>query len=256
MGLTRSLYFFGWRERLGARSVRCCWLEAGAGMSPRQASHFLLLRQKKVTKEKATPLAASLRFAPGSLRCSLFAGSAQTRFAQTRAALIREKLRSSATATGDLDFNAPWRVLVWGARAPALQVFAHAAQTQTHAMHVHMPMLIRMRRSLHMHMPMRPLQASRSEAVGGRAKRRPDPLPSARAEERSFRRIKGRACLSEASLRGPRLKRAPQVARSEAKGHAQRGRLFFGYFLLAKQKKVTRLPGRRPGSSLKQAATP
>ncbi|MDR6539074.1 hypothetical protein J2739_004869, partial [Variovorax soli] len=59
-------------------------------MSPRQASHFLLLRQKKVTKEKATPLAASLRFAAGSLRCSLFAGSAQTRFAQTRAALIRE----------------------------------------------------------------------------------------------------------------------------------------------------------------------
>ena len=229
-------------------------------MSPRQASHFLLLRQKKVTKEKATPLAATLRFAAGSLRCSLFAGSAQTRFAQTRAALIREKLRSSATARGDLDFNAPWRVLVWGARAPALQVFAHAAQTQTHAMHVHMPMpmLIRMRRSVHMRMrphPL-PLKASRSEAVAGRAKQWPDTLPSARAEERSFRRIKGRACLSEASLRGPRLKRAPQVARSEAKGHAQRGRLFFGYFLLAKQKKVTRLPGRRPGSSLKQSAMP
>ncbi len=41
--------------------------------------------------------------------------------------------------------------------------------------------------------------------------------PSVCAEERSFRRKKGRA-LSEpkASLRGPRLKRAPQVARSEA----------------------------------------
>ena len=108
-------------------------------MSPRQASHFLLLRQKKVTKEKATPLAASLRFAAGSLRCSLFAGSAQTRFAQTRAALIREKLRSSATARGDFNFNAPWRVLVWSARRRTLQVLAHAAQTQTHAMHVHMP---------------------------------------------------------------------------------------------------------------------
>ena len=56
-------------------------------MSPRQASHFLLLRQKKVTKEKATPLRVTLRFAAGDLRCSLQAGSAQTRFAQTRAAL-------------------------------------------------------------------------------------------------------------------------------------------------------------------------
>jgi len=35
-------------------------------------------------------------------------------------------------------------------------------------------------------------------------------------------------------LRGPREKRAPQVARSEAKGRVQWGRLFFGYFLLAK----------------------
>src|SRR5438105_3295309 len=65
----------------------------------------------------------------------------------------------------------------------------------------------------------------------------------------------GRACLSEASLRGPREKRAPQVARSEAQGRGQWGRLFFGYFLLAKQKKVTRLPGRHPGPGLKPTAT-
>ena len=32
---------------------------AGAGLSPRRATHFLLLRQKKVSKEKATPLSAS-----------------------------------------------------------------------------------------------------------------------------------------------------------------------------------------------------
>lgn len=39
-------------------------------MCARRRSHFLLLRQKKVTKEKVAPLAASLRFAAGSLRCS------------------------------------------------------------------------------------------------------------------------------------------------------------------------------------------
>ena len=41
----------------------------------------------------------------------------------------------------------------------------------------------------------------------------------------------------------PRWTRAPQVARSEAQGRRQWGRLFFGDFLLAKQKKVTRMPG-------------
>ncbi len=43
----------------------------------------------------------------------------------------------------------------------------------------------------------------------------------------------------KASLARPRLDRAPQVARSEAKGRRHQGRLFLGYFLLAKQKKVT-----------------
>ena len=57
-------------------------------VSPRQATHFLLLRQKKVSKEKATPLSASLRFATGNLRCSTPEGVRRTRFAQTAAALI------------------------------------------------------------------------------------------------------------------------------------------------------------------------
>ena len=38
-----------------------------AGMCARRRTYFLLLRQKKVGKEKATPLAVSLRFAAGSL---------------------------------------------------------------------------------------------------------------------------------------------------------------------------------------------
>lgn len=40
-----------------------------AGACP-AATHFLLRRQKKVSKEKATPLLASLRCAAGNLRCS------------------------------------------------------------------------------------------------------------------------------------------------------------------------------------------
>ena len=49
-----------------------------------------------------------------------------------------------------------------------------------------------------------------SAAMARRAARLP--IPSVRAEEHSFRRIRAARCLSEASLRGPRLKRASQVA--------------------------------------------
>jgi hypothetical protein len=66
------------------------------------------------------------------------------------------------------------------------------------------------------------------------------PTPSGCAEERRARRIRARDCLSHRRVRArPRLDRAPQGARSAAKGRRQQGRLFFGYFLLAKQKKVT-----------------
>ena len=41
-----------------------------AGMCARRRTYFSLLRQRKVGKRKATPLAVSLRFAAGSLRCS------------------------------------------------------------------------------------------------------------------------------------------------------------------------------------------
>ncbi|PNG47357.1 hypothetical protein WDL1CHR_05682 [Variovorax sp. WDL1] len=226
----------------GARWGRYALLEAGAGASSRQPSHFLLSRQKKVTKEKATPLRASLRFATGNLRCSLFTGSAQTRFAQTRAALIREKLRSSARAEGT------WNSTRHGASLCGMQVgvssWSSLTPTLAH-MHMHMLMLAHLRMFL--------FQASCSEAVGGRAQRWPVPYPLCACRGAELFADQGRACLSEASLRGPREKRAPQVARSEAEGHAQWGRLslvtFFG-----ETKKVTRPPGRTPGSGLNPSA--
>ena len=48
---------------------------SGAALSPRRATHFLLLRQKKVSQEKATLVSASLRCATGNLRCSVQPGS-------------------------------------------------------------------------------------------------------------------------------------------------------------------------------------
>ncbi len=67
------------------------------------------------------------------------------------------------------------------------------------------------------------------------------PLPFGRAEQRSGARIRAGACLSEASLR-PTPSGASSAGQPE--GPRPSARLFFGYFLLAKQKKVARPPGR------------
>ena len=65
------------------------------------ATHFLLLRQKKVSKEKATLVPASLRCATGNLRCSVQPGSKTTRLRLKQVfALIRLDLRSSAHPQG------------------------------------------------------------------------------------------------------------------------------------------------------------
>ena len=72
---------------------------------------------------------------------------------------------------------------------------------------------------------------------------------SGRAEQRSGGRIRAGACLSAASLRT-----TPPHASSarDPAGARPVARLFFGYFLLAKQKKVTRLPGRDPACHVVQ----
>ena len=110
--------------------------------------------------------------------------------------------------------------------------------------------------------------------------------PSGRAEKRRawgghgqrsmpmLRALTCCGCLSEvrqraASSAAPPRARASQVARSEAKGHGQWGRLLcsrnfaarsertpiptFAYFLLATQKKVSALPGAHPGQQAPEA---
>ena len=59
----------GWRSMLGFR--------AEAGVCARRRSNFLSSRRKKVTKERATLHAASLRFAAGNLRCSCVGRAAE-----------------------------------------------------------------------------------------------------------------------------------------------------------------------------------
>ena len=125
------------------------------------------------------------------------------------------------------------------------------------------------------------------EQEGSRAKQRPDetkaersdgpcglPFPSGRAEKRRawgghglrskpmLRALTRCGCLSEvnavneASSAAPPRDRASQVARSEAKGHGQWGRLFLWLLSFWRdKKKVTAPPGAHPGQQRIQPHT-
>ena len=124
------------------------------------------------------------------------------------------------------------------------------------------------------------------EQEGSRAKQRPDetkaersdgpcglPFPSGRAEKRRawgghglrskpmLRALTRCGCLSgarkrEASSAAPPRARASQVARSEAKGHGQWGRLFLWLLSFWRdKKKVTAPPGAHPGQQRIQPHT-
>ena len=67
--------------------------------------------------------------------------------------------------------------------------------------------------------------------------------------------LSGESEANKASSAAPPRARASQAAHSEAEGHGQWGRLFFGYFLLAEQKKVTAPPGAHPGRQRLQSST-
>ncbi|MGF6349642.1 hypothetical protein QF040_004355 [Variovorax sp. W2I14] len=94
-------------------------------VSPRQATYFSLLRQRKVGKRKATLLSATLRCATGNLRCSRFAGSRRTRFAQTaaspdprNAALLGAYRRAWGTSRPSLCSACSRAIASLGHRAP------------------------------------------------------------------------------------------------------------------------------------------
>jgi hypothetical protein len=169
-------------------------------VSPRQATYFLLLRQKKVSKEKATLLSASLRFATGNLRCSRFAGSRRTRFAQTAAspdprnAPLLGAARGAWEPTGPSLRSALGAGWAFAALGPGTVGDRGDGEGRCHS-HSHS----------HAASPQQcqPLQAQ--SACSGLVAERSNgpcgfPIPSGRAEERSVSRIRARPCLSEASL--------------------------------------------------------
>ena len=225
---------------------------AGAGECARRRSNFLLLRQKKVTKEKATPLSASpaLRYGAtcgargqGALRNSLRACGAplkQPQRVSSRSACVLRHTRHPARC-------APRRIQRgWGTDIHTGHRFARPRFTGASAS----------RCADWVERSEDPCDCS---AVLGC----PPPVaaPAAGrlrggmgASAPMLRHLTRRGCPSGAAQQqsefhgAPRNRTAAGLPRSAAQGSQTGGRLSFGYFSLAKQRKVPRPPGRNPGS--------
>ena len=225
---------------------------AGAGECARRRSNFLLLRQKKVTKEKATPLSASpaLRYGAtcgargqGALRNSLRACGAplkQPQRVSSRSACVLRHTRHPARC-------APRRIQRgWGTDIHTGHRFARPRFTGASASRC-------------------ADWVERSEDPCGCSAVLGCPPPVAapaagrlrggtRVGARVLRDLTRRGCPSGAAQQqsefhgAPRNRTAAGLPRSAAQGSQTGGRLSFGYFSLAKQRKVPRPPGRTPGS--------
>ena len=215
---------------------------AGAGISPRRARYFSLLRQRKVPKRKAPPSLRPLRCATGQTCGGAVAGRAvelalllRSAARTATASQITKHARSDARATP---------------QPPRRRRSQQGVNIQTA---IRVVAALDPKNAAPCARRLRPQQrAERSNGPSGcwaptplcmrRGAQRPADQGSRLSERSAAQRVRAR----------PRWTRAPQVARSEAQGRRQRGRLFFGDFLLAKQKKVTAPPGAPPGSRTRQ----
>ena len=211
---------------------------AGAGECARRRSNFLSLRRKKVTKEKATPLSASpaLRYG-ATCGARVQRGLARTRFAQTIASPDPLAAALLGAYRGDGEPNIQTATRAIAALGPVL--WAQAPCTGRS--------LYRVERSEDPNgcLDVHPLLAA---PAAGRLR------GGTRVGARVLRELTRCGCPNGAATQrsefrsAPRSRTAAGLPRSAAKGSQTGGRLFFAYFLLAKQKKVRRPPGRTPGS--------
>jgi hypothetical protein len=222
-------------------------------VSARRPTYLSLLRQRNVSQRKATRVRVSLRCAKGNLRCSQQAGSVQTRLSPQTCNLLYPPVTALlGTRTREGEGTSPRfaSVLGGGGKRSCVTVAAAAAAAATAIERATPPTINIFHLSGSLSLSWRWCKAPAAAPVSLAPQ-----FPCRRAEERSDRRMKQAACLSAASLQIARLSRAPQVARSVAQGHAYQGRLSFGYFSLAKQRKAARPPGRDPACHVNKVLT-
>ena len=213
-------------------SLFCVFSFVASRVSARRPTHFLLLRQEKVSKEKA-----SLRPGRCAVPCAARTGRVWRKLGY--ASNMRQPYPSAAALLSPVSMacNTKRRLLgcaIANSRgtqqpdSPSVASASKATRDTTSTAH--------------------DVSAANEHAVSGL----PAPTPLGRAEQRRDGRTRAGACLSEASLRqtphNPSSARYPEGARHTA-------RLSFAYFSLAKQRKVRRLPGRNPASHNSNKAT-
>ena len=162
---------------------RCCCFEVGGRVSPRRATHFLLLRQEKVSKEKATQLSAAPAGQPasGSLRGAPWNSLRAARCTQTTTASQFTKHACPAARMPPRKHPATGAYR-WG---DAPRAFASLGLGATRRF---------------------------APVLGCRAQRRPVSTPLRLGRGAQDSADQGSRCLSAASFARPRLIRAPQVA--------------------------------------------
>ena len=217
-----------------------------AGVCARRRSNFLLSRQEKVTKEKATLHAASLRVAAGNLWCSCVGRAAEL---ATRCAL-RSNNRSESVDEGVCPAAharptpcAPRRTLKGTQRdrtaLRAIAALGPGCAARGACARELGPSAAMARMAVWMFGSPPLLAAPAAGRLRGEHGRR-----SAHAAWSDSPWLSERRAPAQSEFHGaPRNRPDAGLPLRTAKGSQTGGRLFFGDFLLAKQKKVTRMPG-------------
>ena len=106
-GLENVRYAFGLSlSKPGRAGLKCALvLRAEAGLSPRRATHFSLLRQRKVSKRKATPSLRPLRVAKGQT-CGGAAAGCAVELTALRCSFVQTSTASQCTRHGRSDAHA------------------------------------------------------------------------------------------------------------------------------------------------------
>ena len=232
-----------------------------AGGSP-AATHFSLLRQRKVSKRKATRLSGSLRFASGNLRCpkktGVGANSLHCVALKQRAALIpffRDITGPNRTGQAGAENGHGYEYCHWLVPSSSFSLWEKAGMRASDG---RMPAGQKLGKPPRIFLQVIEMPASHSQSPhpsllpkgeGARQARKCAPVPASATaspvlsgpvmSDKSG--IRAACCLSRRRVcADPRFCRSAQVARSEAQGPGQSGRLSFAYFSLGdSQRKVS-----------------
>ena len=212
---------------------------AGADAAGAVEINFFYTLRKKGTNERATPLSSSpaLRYG-ATCGARIWRGLARTRFAQTIASPDPPNPALLGASRGARETKHPLGLLLRSAQLAQRVALAPARRGRAQQWPEWMSGCLEVRLPTPFWLRLRRGGCGVSMGV----------------EAPMLRALTRRGCLSGArsAKRVPRRTPQPTRRRFAPQGSQTVGRLFFAYFLLAKQKKVSRPPGRDPASALTQ----